>query len=271
MPRLLPSLLLAVAAALAGCQTPPPRASTRPAPAIQPATSNPPTSDPRPAVKPEAAPRFLTADAVDRLESALPDPPPDRGPIARGEGDLVLALQAQATPEARARAKSEEDFRVWAFADVLGPDFTKDKLVLTEALMRQAERDSAVVTRALKGRWDRKRPPLQDDRIAAAVGIPKDGSYPSGHATRAMLWAHLLAILAPEKEQELLQRARLVAYDRVIGGVHYPTDVAAGMTMGGLIADEIAKSPEFQSELRKAREEFDGVMRAEKKEPQPAK
>jgi len=97
---------------------------------------------------------------------------------------------------------------------------------------------------------------LQDDRITATLGIPKDDSYPSGHSVRAMMWARILAMIAPDQEQALLQRARLVAYDRVLGGVHYPTDVAAGMSLGNRIADELAQSPAFQADLAKARAEW---------------
>jgi len=200
--------------------------------------------------------RFLDASAIQRLEVVLPDPPVDRGPLTRGEGDLMLAMEAQATPKARARASSKETLRVWVYADVLGSGFNAEAMPLTAALMRQAERESSVVTRALKARWSRVRPPNQDDRIVPTIGVPKDGSYPSGHSVRSMLWAHLLAELAPDKADALIRRARLVAYDRVIGGVHYPTDVAAGMTVGALIAEEIMRSPEYQAEVARARAEW---------------
>jgi acid phosphatase (class A) len=242
----LPALLLYLALSLLGCQAQhPTNANTQPAAVAQPQATQADTS-----------PRYLDPSALTRLESTLPNPPVDRGVISRGEGDLILALQGEASPAAKSRAKSEESFTVWAFADVLGPGFNRDSMPLTGALMRQAERDSAVVTRALKERWARKRPPIQDDRITPFLAVPKEDSYPSGHSVRAMLWARLLSTLAPAQEQDLLQRARLVAYDRVIGGVHYPTDVAAGLTLGAMVADEIAKSPSFQTELAKARAEW---------------
>lgn len=199
---------------------------------------------------------YLDPAAIDRLKSVLPGPPQEGDALSRGEGDFILALQAEATPTAKARAKSEESLRGWNFADVLGPNFNADSMPLTGFLLRQAEQDSAVVTRALKDRWGRKRPPVQDDRIVASLGLPKESSYPSGHSVRAMMWAKILSMLVPDKQPELLQRARLMAYDRVIGGVHYPTDVAAGLTLGSMIADELAQSTTFQSDLAKARAEW---------------
>jgi len=220
-------------------------------------TSTPVQQSPAPSAREqEFKARFLDASAIQRLEAALPDPPVDRGPLTRGEGDLMLAMEAQATPEARARANTEETLRVWVLADVLGPGFNAEAMPLTAALMRQAERESSVVTRALKARWSRVRPSNQDDRIVPTIGVPEDGSYPSGHSVRSMLWAHLLAEFAPDKADALIRRARLVAYDRVIGGVHYPTDVAAGMTVGALIAEEIMRSPEYLAEVARARAEW---------------
>jgi len=199
---------------------------------------------------------YLNDGTIDRLTKVLPDQPVDRGPISRGEGDLILALQGEATAAGAARAKSEETLHGWAFVDVIGPGFTEERMPLTGALMRQAESDSAVVTSQLKKRWARQRPPLQDNRVTAIFGLPKNDSYPSGHAVRSMMWARILSVLAPEKEKELLQRARLVAYDRVIADVHYPTDVAAGMSLGNEIATAIIASPAFQADLVKAKKEW---------------
>lgn len=244
------AIVIACVLAFAGCQSPP-----HATPATPPTDAGKPVASAA-AAKAEYVPRYLDRDAIARLKSALPSPPEDRGALTRGEGDLILAMQAEATPQARERAKSEESLRVWVYADVLGDGFNKDKMPKTYEVMRAAEKDSAVITRALKERWARKRPPVQDDRITASVGLPKEDSYPSGHSVRAMLWACLLTKLAPEHEQQLLQRARLAAYDRVIGGVHYPTDVAAGISLGRMIAEEITQSAEFKKDIAELKAEW---------------
>lgn len=78
----------------------------------------------------------------------------------------------------------------------------------------------------------------------------------SGSQRHSYPRARPLTQFAPDKEPELLQRTRLVAYDRVSGGEHDPTDLAAGMSLGSLIAEEIVKSPVFRAELQAARGEW---------------
>jgi acid phosphatase (class A) len=230
--------------AIAGCQTGAPSRVESGQPASLASSKDP-------------APKYLDAAALGRLDSFLPDSPPEHGSLTRGEIELMLAIRAEATPAARERAKSEEHFSVWGFSQVLGPGFSKAKMPKTASLLAGVERDSGIVSSRLKKNWARPRPPAQDDRIVPSVDLPKSASYPSGHSIHAMTCARILALLAPAKEADLLQMARLVGYDRVVGGVHFPTDVAAGLALGDEIARQIIASPGFQADLANARSEWE--------------
>src|SRR5690348_6870890 len=63
---------------------------------------------------------YLSENSVNLLK-ILPKPTPDKDPILRSEGDLMLAIQSQSGDAAKDRAKSEETFTPWTYADVLGP------------------------------------------------------------------------------------------------------------------------------------------------------
>jgi acid phosphatase (class A) len=198
---------------------------------------------------------YLPQNAINLLK-ILPKPTADKDPILRSEGDLVLAIQAQASDAAKDRAKAEDTFTPWTYADVLGPGFAKEKLPLTSALLDKVEQDTRASSDEAKRLWDRVRPPKQDIRITPMLKVPGSASYPSGHATRAIVWARLLGALDPAHKDALRERARLVALDRVIGGVHYPSDVVAGMTLGDALADQFLASPAFQADLAKAKAEW---------------
>jgi membrane-associated phospholipid phosphatase len=71
-----------------------------------------------------------------------------------------------------------------------------------------------------------------------------------------MMMARVLGMLAPDKEEALIRRAGLIAYDRVVAGMHYPTDVSMGLGLGAMIADELARSAAFQADLTLARSEW---------------
>ena len=210
---------------------------------------------PKAAHDPAAKSFYIQSTSV-KLEKLLPKPSADKSPITRGEGDLMIALQSEASPASKDRAKSEDTLIPWVYADVLGPNFSKAKMPLTADLLDKAEKDTHAITEDAKRFWDRDRPSHQDSRITPLLKVPTNASYPSGHATRAILWARILGVLSPKDKEALRDRARLVALDRVIIGVHYPTDVAAGMALGDAIADQLMLSEAFKADLEKAKAEW---------------
>lgn len=91
-----------------------------------------------------------------------------------------------------------------------------------------------VLSSGLKAIVDRARP-VFDEPVATALG----GSFPSGHALgSAAFYAMLAVVLAPRLSRSgpLLAAATaaagLVATSRVLLGVHFPSDVAAGLLIG---------------------------------------
>jgi membrane-associated phospholipid phosphatase len=68
--------------------------------------------------------------------------------------------------------------------------------------------------------------------------IPKPGSYsfPSGHTTTAFAAATVIAICLPKKFGIMgYILAVLIGFSRMYLGVHYPSDVLAGIILGGFI------------------------------------
>ncbi|WP_210367599.1 phosphatase PAP2 family protein [Bacillus sp. REN3] len=64
----------------------------------------------------------------------------------------------------------------------------------------------------------------------------KDHSFPSGHATAIFSLVSTYIYFFPFLAPALLPVAFLVAFSRVVLGVHYPSDVAAGAILGMLAA-----------------------------------
>lgn len=87
-----------------------------------------------------------------------------------------------------------------------------------------------------KDRFSRARPYSRDPSVRPA--LPRDlnpnRSYPSGHTSAGFAGAIAVAALIPQRAGLFLQLAKEMAYSRVYGGVHYPSDVVAGAYLGAM-------------------------------------
>ena len=69
-------------------------------------------------------------------------------------------------------------------------------------------------------------------------------SYPSGHTTYGYMGSLLLAILVPERYQQMMARAAEYGDDRILMGAHYAMDVIGGRTLATFdLAHLLANDP----------------------------
>jgi len=205
-----------------------------------------------------ASPSFLSKTTIDPAK-LLPPPPLPKSGENKAELELLIRLQGERTAAEVARVQSEANLTVAAFQSVLGPWFTSEKLPYTMELFRKIGHDAVFYSNVGKDQFNRKRPRFEDSRIQPVLSGLNGPSYPSGHATLGMLYSVVLAELAPEQREAFFERGREIGWDRVIGGVHYPSDVIAGRVLGLAIARAILADPAFRREFAQAKTEFDAV------------
>src|ERR1700733_14970211 len=102
-------------------------------------------------------------------------------------------------------------------------------------------------------------------------------SYPSGHTTYGYTGALILAILVPERYQQMITRGAEYGNDRILIGAHYAMDVMGGRTLALYdIAHLLANDPvyvgqslkrtpaisDFEAAVKKARAELTDVLQA---------
>lgn len=109
------------------------------------------------------------------------------------------------------------------------------------------------------------------------MDLIKSPSYPSGHTTYGYTGAVLLAILVPERYQQMMARGAEYGNDRIIVGAHYAMDVLGGRTlalydMAHLLANDpaymgrtskrAAAIKDFQSAVKAARADVTSALKA---------
>jgi membrane-associated phospholipid phosphatase len=100
------------------------------------------------------------------------------------------------------------------------------------ALPSVAIYDATVAAWDSKYAYNRLRPIAFDPSLTATLPNPQSPSYPSEHATVAGAASTVLAYRFPDKADDFKARAREAAQVWVQAGLHYPSDVKAGLELG---------------------------------------
>jgi len=177
---------------------------------------------------------------------------------AKADLAILLWLQRIRTPGALRRAETEVNLHIGIFSEVTGRDLESGDFPLTVALAEDLQKALRQLTGALKQQFGRPRPYEAFPQLKPAIPLETSLSYPSGHSTWGMAEAILLAELQPERRDAILDRGRQVGFDRVLGGVHYPSDVDAGQILGSAIAQAWLAEPSHRRRVELAKAEWNG-------------
>jgi acid phosphatase (class A) len=190
----------------------------------------------------------------------IPPPPAQNSDETKAELAEILRIQKNRTPEMVQAAQADSDETGFSFADVMGSAFTPENLPLTAALLKQIREAESSLTGPAKDYYHRPRPFDFDSRVEPCVPKPKSFSYPSGHSTGGTAMAVILARMVPEKKDILLARGKIFGENRIVGGVHYRSDVVAGEQAGVLLAAALLRDEGFRKDYEKAKLELRGVL-----------
>ena len=205
---------------------------------------------------------YLNSGSVE-WKKILPPPPTPNSAEELSELATLRATRETRTAADVERANSESKLTVAAVRDTFGEWFTEEKLPKLFALAKKVEKDELHFSTASKNFFHRLRPVLTDKTLATPADTPKANSYPSGHSSRGYTLAVVLSELVPDKKEAVLERGREIGWHRVIAGVHYPSDVAAGRVLGQAVAQALLASEKFQTDLAEAKAEFEQVRAAQ--------
>jgi acid phosphatase (class A) len=220
------------------------------------------TEEPATAASQPAKAAYYIDPTVLNAGILLPAPPAADSAMTRADLGELHRIEEARTPEQAAKAKADEDEEdIFAFKTVFGVGFTAEALPVTAALGAHVKNEQSVVGSQLKLYYQRPRP-YQTDATLHPVCATKAAhdSYPSGHALTGYLEAFTLAEIAPEKRAEILARADDYAHNRLVCGVHYPSDNEASRRVAYLVFGYMLGTPRFQRDLAAAQTEMQSKL-----------
>jgi acid phosphatase (class A) len=191
------------------------------------------------------------------LRMILPPPPAQNSDITRAELVDLHRIEKLRTPEQIAAAQVDDHEQdIFIFKAVMGQNFTASDLPLTAALSIHIHNDESVASKPLKTSFARPRPYQFDSSLHPVCELDKQpNSYPSGHTLSGYLLAFTLVQMVPEKQEQIMQRADDYAHNRMVCGVHYPSDIEASRKTAYALFGYMLANPRFQKELAAARDE----------------
>lgn len=213
------------------------------------------------AARPKTAP-FLSTSQLLEAASFLPAPP------QKGSGEFqndtfyyTWGKQQRTDSLTAARAATDEVLPLSdAFAEAFGMEISQEGTPEIYRLVEGVKRDAANVNRAAKNHFRRQRP---FEHFAEPSLLPTADhwyrgtySYPSGHSMRGWTYALTLALVATERTEALMLRARQYAMNRVICGRHWKSDIDASLMEATALMTRLENNEAFGRQLEKAREEY---------------
>ena len=147
------------------------------------------------------------------------------------------------------------------FSEALGFKISRTETPAIYNLMSRTYHTAEQASKNPKAKYMRIRPVIQyhelptgkSDRLES---LRTSGSYPSGHTTRGMATALVLAEMAPEYQDTILRRGFEYGESRIIVSAHYQSDVNAGYMCGAACVAAMHSVPDFWQDMEAARAEY---------------
>lgn len=212
---------------------------------------------------------FIGEDDTAFIAQFAAPPAPDSA-TTRNELAELLRIQSTRTPAQVAAARADRRTRIERFYAALGldPENPPD-LPQVEHLAEDVEDDVRLAVRSAKEHFRRLRPYEIEPRLEPCIdNVQGDLSYPSGHAAFAWAMAGVLSDLVPERRAALEARAEEFSRQRVICGVHFPSDLAAGRQAAESVLGTARQHMKYSLEAAEASVELRDALRLPMQRPQ---
>lgn len=188
---------------------------------------------------------------IGSMEFHMDGPPTDNSERYKDDYKKLRSFSVSNRDSDCALAKKQ---RYPTFKAFFGPPSTllsKEEYAKVEPLLENVTNFSERIANYFKGKYERPRPYNVDSAIAPCITkVEGNKSYPSSHAVVAYVDACILAEIFSDRAQDIMEYGMYLGNLRAIVGVHHPSDVEAGQTLGKDICARLMGDPSFNLDLQ---------------------
>jgi acid phosphatase (class A) len=206
---------------------------------------------------------YLTPVQIAASYAALPLPPAAGSAADKADRAALAAAKARLRDTGWERATTQVHLRspevakqLWCAA---GRQLSPDVAPAFNRLLMRAGADVSNASDAAKLVTKRDRPFVGDPDAKTcdprATQATISYSYPSGHSALGVVWSEIATDVVPGRAQPLRALGAEFGDNRIICGVHYPSDVAAGRQMGQALVKQMRATAAYRADVAAAQAE----------------
>jgi len=180
---------------------------------------------------------FVTVD----WDNILPAPPSNSSQETQTELISVYEIAKCRESHKWEDVIKQVDIKTWSvFDDALKPHLSAAERESLEKMVNKAWPIVQSVTLSLKRKFNRARPEqLRSDINVMTTKTHQTPAYPSGHAAFGYMSAKIVSLMYPSLKDIAEKTAKLVAFTRVVQGVHYLSDGDASKFLVDVLWEDI--------------------------------
>ena len=186
---------------------------------------------------PDKIHEYVTMD----WENILPAPPSNSSQETQTELISVYEISKVRDLHKWEEIVKQADTKTWSvFDDALKLRLSASERKNLEKMVKKTWPIVWGVTLSLKRKFNRARPEqLRSDINVMTTKTHQTPAYPSGHAAHGYTSAKIVSLVYPSLKDIAEKTAKLVAFARVVQGVHYPSDGEASRLLVDKLWEDI--------------------------------
>lgn len=195
-------------------------------------------------------PIYLETSLYEVLKKQLPPLPAKNSAAQKADEKEIFELQKNRTKADCEQAQIEAPVSLNNFYGPSKSALSKDQVEKLAPFFEQIRNDADFFIQNMKKDFYRDRPFIYLKGVTPCVPKEVTGAYPSGHATLSKLYALILTDIFPANAQKFETRAKEIGKNRILSGMHHPTDIEAGRNLAEFIYKELKKSKSYEAAFK---------------------